>query len=297
MSEPVAIVNDDHWHALRSETIGGSEVGALFNLSPFMTHWTLWHLKKGLIPPDKTENDKMRWGKRLEPLIAEEIGLKLNWNLRPARRYYHHPTVAGMGCTCDFDILDHQDGPGIVETKAVFEYADYKQDWSDERSPPAYELQVQQQLACTGLGWCATVVWVAQTATLMPALIRRRNDTVIAEIERRVTAFWDSIARNEPPPASGTQDEFDAMKHLWPYRAPRKEVVSEDPHMAEAAQLLRWAGEQRGIANKEYESRRAQLLGCAKDAEVLRVPGYTVYIKQDRRGAIRMDCREDGAAQ
>jgi predicted phage-related endonuclease len=42
-----------------------------------------------------------------------------------------------------------------------------------------------------------------------------RHDEAIAEIRRRVRAFWDSIERNEEPPAEMPRD-FDAAKRVWP---------------------------------------------------------------------------------
>lgn len=290
---PTQIESDAHWHALRAKHIGGSDVAALFGLSPWQTHFTLWHEKAGKVAADAIEeNDRMRWGKLLEPLLAAEIGRKLGWKLERSRVYHTHPTVSGMGCTLDFDVLDHQWGPGIVETKVVFDYADYARDWSENRAPPVYELQVQHQLACTGLAWAAIVVWVAQTATLAPALIRRPNEKVVAEIEARVAAFWQSVADDKAPDPSGTEGELELMRELWPAREPKKIVEFPDAKLAEACQQYLWAGEQIPGLEREKTANKAKLLAAARDAELMRVPGYDVGIKQNVKGHIRLDVRE-----
>ena len=286
------ILDDAHWHQLRARNVGGSEVAALFGLSPFTTSYTLWHEKAGKVPPAGFDNQKTNWGKLIEPLIAGELAKSLNWKLEPSRVYHEHPTVPGMGCTLDFDVLDNQWGPGIVETKVVFDYADYKRDWSDDRAPPNYELQAQHQMACTGRAWCAIAVWIAQTATLAPALIRRPSLKVVPDIETRVAAFWQSIRDDVAPDPSGTEAELSIMRHLWPARVEKKIVEIPSARLSEAAQQYLWATEQLPGLDREKTSRKAQLLAAAKDAALLRVPGYDVGIRQNKNGAIYLDVRQ-----
>lgn len=282
----INIQNEAEWHALRAKNIGGSEVAALFGLSPYLTAYTLWSEKAGKVASTFEENDRTRWGKMLEPLLAAEIGRKLDWKLTPSKVYHLHPTVAGMGATLDFDVQDHQWGPGIVETKVVFDYSDYKRDWSDERAPPNYELQVQHQLACTGMEWCAIVVWVAQTATLMPALIRRPNKDVIAQIEDRVSGFWKSIKADTPPDPTGTDTELGIMRHLWPAREPKKIIEVPDDALTNACQQYLHASEQIPGFEREKMASKVKIMHAAGDAELLRVPGYDVNIKQNVKGSI-----------
>jgi len=289
----IEIKDDAHWHALRARNIGGSEIATLFGLSPYKTLFTLWHEKAGLaaIAPME-DNPKANWGKLLEPLIAQETGKLFSWRLEQSKHYYESESIKGAGCTLDFEILDHQWGPGICETKVVFDYADYKRDWSDDRAPPNYELQVQHQLAVTGRQWCAIAVWIAQTATLMPPLIRRPNPAVISEINGRVCAFWESIGAKEAPDPSGTEEELSIMRHLWPQREPKKVVEIADPQLTEAASLYIWSSEQIPGLEREKTARKAQLLAAAKDAELLRVPNFDIAIKQNVRGSVSLKVRE-----
>ncbi len=287
-----SIRDDAHWHELRATAIGGSEIGALFGLSPFTTAYTLWHDKAGKVAAADPGNQKTSWGKLIEPLIAQELAKQLGWTLTPSRVYYRHPATPGMGCTLDFDVVDHQWGPGIVETKVVFDYADYKRDWSDDRAPPHIELQAQHQMACTGRGWSAIAVWIAQTATLAPALIRRPVPKVIGDIERRVVAFWASIAADQAPDPTGTEAELAILRHLWPARAEKKIVELADQRLGDAAQQYLWAAEQIPGLEREKVARKVQLLAAAKDAALLRVPGYDIGIRQNKKGAVYLDVRQ-----
>ena len=287
------IENDAQWHALRARNIGGSEVAALFGLSPFITQYSLWHEKAALVPPVDVDNQKTNWGKLLEPLIAAELGKQLNWNIERSKHYYEHPVVVGAGCTLDFDVYDHEWGPGIVETKAVFDYADYKKDWSDDRAPPNYELQAQHQMAVTGRKWCAIQVWIAQTATMAPALIRRPNVDVIIDIERRIEAFWASIKAKQAPDPSGTEEELAIMRHLWPARAPKKVVEIADETLTNACTSLLWVADQIPGLEREKMACRAKLLNAAQDAELLIVPGFAVDIRQNKKGHVTLKVRQD----
>lgn len=289
----ITIASEEQWHSLRAKNVGGSEVGALFGVSPFITAYSLWHEKAGKVPPEFVkENERMRWGKLLEPLIGQEMGRKLNWKITPARHYITHDTVAGMGCSLDFDVVDHEWGPGIVETKVVFDYSDYMRDWSDDRAPPSYELQMQHQLACTGYSWGAIVLFCAQTGTLQPALIRRPNEKATAAILEKVVEFWDTIRAGTPPSATGTDREAAIVRELYPAREPKKVVTIADPALAEAASLYIWAAEQLPGITREKDTRKTQIIAAAKDAEILKVPGYDIYIKQSKSKAITLDVRQ-----
>lgn len=287
-----AIRDDAHWHELRGRTVGGSEVAALFGLSPFTTAYTLWHEKAGKVPREEFDNQKTNWGKLIEPLVAQELARSLGWKLERSRMYYQHDALPGLGCTLDFDVIDNQWGPGIVETKVVFDYADYKRDWSDERAPPNYELQAQHQMLVTGREWCAIAVWIAQTATLAPALIRRPAPKVVKQIEERVTGFWQSIRDDVAPDPSGTEAELSIMRELWPARVEKKVVEIGSAKLQEAAQQYIWATEQLPGLDREKTARKAQLLAAAKDAALLRVPGYDIGIRQNKKGAVYLDVRQ-----
>ena len=65
-------------------TIGGSDVAAIFGVSPWTTPLELWMIKKGKMkPPKKANADQLQMGHLLEPIAAywyahKRIELKLN---------------------------------------------------------------------------------------------------------------------------------------------------------------------------------------------------------------------------
>jgi putative phage-type endonuclease len=284
----VTIESDEQWHALRRRNIGGSDVAALFGASPWMTEFTLWAEKRGITENAIEENNKMALGKYLEPYIAGQLAKELGWTVVPSKEYHFHPSITGMGCTLDFDITDHEWGPGICETKVVFDYADYMEHWAEDRAPPHIELQVQHQLAVTGRAWAAICVLVMQTGTLMPAIIRRPIPAVITEIEMKVAMFWESVKDRKRPEPTGTEAELAIMRLIWPAREPRKILEVADDDLNTEAALYRYASEQLAGFERQKTTSKAKLLAAAEDAELLRIPGYNVNVKQDKRGYIRM---------
>jgi len=284
----VTIEDDKQWHELRKRNIGGSDIAALFGASPWMTEFTLYAEKSGITEHVIEENNKMALGRYLEPFIGEQLGKELGWKIERSREYHLHPTVTGMGCTLDFDIVDHEWGPGICETKVVFDYKDYAEHWSDDRAPPQYELQVQHQLAVTGRSWAAIAVLVMQTGTLMPAIIRRPIPAVISEIELKVQMFWESVKAKRRPEPTGTDAELSIMRLIWPAREPRKIVEIPDDDLNTEASLYRYASEQLAGFERQKTASKAKLLAAAEDAELLKIPGFNVNVKQDKRGYVRM---------
>ena len=140
----IPITSEQQWHDLRAAHVGGSEVAALFNEHKQLTHWELHHIKGGDLPPhDLSDNERVFWGNVMEPAIARGIAEQHGWNIRKVRRYFSSDEVRGYGCTPDFEIVAHEDGPGVLEIKAV-DWLVYKQ-WEGE-PPLSFLLQLQSQL-------------------------------------------------------------------------------------------------------------------------------------------------------
>lgn len=279
------IETDEQWRTLRSKHVGGSEVAALFDKSPFITRFTLWHRKAGTIASDGAGNDRTEWGKRLEPAIAEGVTADMRWSLRKSREYHTRDGVAGMGCTLDYDIVDHVDGPGIVEIKFVAAYSTWATDWSDKRAPVAYELQLQHQLACTGRPWGAIVCFIGQTATLR-IYERKADPKVIAELERRVREFWQSIAANDRPDPVGTAEEWTALRDLYPEIERGKTIRIEDERVSEVAQMYRYGQDQQKAGSAIFDSSKVKLLAALGDADCALVPHYRIRQRPHGKGRV-----------
>src|SRR5690606_13844867 len=79
MNAPAKFQVDDD-AAFRASVVGSSEVAALFDASPYLTRFELWHRKKGniatpefdAVADDGTpDNERIWWGVRLEKAILD----------------------------------------------------------------------------------------------------------------------------------------------------------------------------------------------------------------------------------
>lgn len=211
-------------HPDRRINVGSSEVAALFGCG-FESYYELYHRKIGALPArDFLKNDRVVWGTVMEPAIAEGFRRMTGWNVRKVRRYVKHKTAVWMGASLDYEVIAHEDGPGVVEIKAVdrlvyldwpeaknpesfvLEDTDYGRAWKvPEREPPInYQLQLQHQIACTGRTWGVVVALVGGN-DLKPYRFNR-HDTMIEEMIRRIEEFRLRIINDDPPPIDWETD-------------------------------------------------------------------------------------------
>lgn len=181
-------------HFDRKTHIGASEVAALFDVHPFLSKFELWHQKKGNLPaPNLDDVERVQWGNFLEAGIASGLAKMHDWTLSFAEPVVH-ATVKGMAATPDYTVHEER-GDGLLEIKNV-DYLQWR-NWENDEPPLAYILQLQHQLACTGLKW-GRIGWLIGGNTSGFREYEAKPKT-IAEIERRVEWFWKTIELNEPP--------------------------------------------------------------------------------------------------
>lgn len=272
----------DEWLALRRQNVGASEVAALFGCQAAhqQSHWTLWQVKAGRIPDPFVGNERVAWGLKLEQVIAEAARERHGWYAVVRAQYVQHETVAGMGCTPDFYILDGGKAVALLETKNV-DWLVRKRQWGDE--PPMHILlQLQHQLACTGKprGCIAALVGGNELRTYE----YERRPKLVAEIERRVTEFWRSIEEGREPPIDGSASTADAVAALYPHDDGDDEPAdmtgdNELPDLC--ARLLRLSIERRDLQTAEQAARSA-ILAKLGDHRAARCMGFVLRAARSR---------------
>ncbi len=271
ISLPQKIESEDHWHELRRKCVGSSETAALFDASSFLTRFELWHRKKGSISDSFEDSERMFWGRKLESAIAAGVAEQRGWTLTKPDAYYPHPTVAGMGCTPDFLIDDAERGQGIMEVKNI-DYIQFRRAWTGSEPPLAYILQLQHQLACTGLKWgCIAALIGGNTPEVF---VYDRHEQAINRIEAAITAFWKSIQDGIEPAA--VSEDYSVMRELYP-QACRPEIdLTADNRLPELCADALMAEEQRKAAEKREKALKAEIINRVKDAEAARCSGFFI---------------------
>jgi len=214
---PITIpyLTEQQWLELRTHDITSTESAALFNASPYVTQFELWHAKRDRQQIHVADNERMVWGKRLEPVIAAGIAEDNGWKCEPLKEYMRHSTVTRMGASFDFSVTCPVRGPGILEIKNV-DFIQFKRAWIDDEeegeAPTHIEFQLQHQLEVSDRAWGAIGVLIGGNAPRV--FIRGRDRDIGAAINQRIEAFWKSVDAGFAPEPDFSRDA-DAVRRLY----------------------------------------------------------------------------------
>lgn len=224
------------WLKLKSDDVSSTEVSALFGVSPYLTKFELYHTKKDRVIIELEDNERMKWGRRLEDVIAAGFAEDNGLILRKMMEYMRHPTQIGMGASFDYEIIgvnpviassiDNykniyqkaflQHGAGILEIKKVDSLI-YRDHWEEYEAPQHIEFQAQQQMEISGRQWCAICPLVGGNE--LKDFIRYRDPEMGAGLTAAVKDFWALQA----PPAIDWEKDAEFIINL--YRRAGIEVI------------------------------------------------------------------------
>jgi putative phage-type endonuclease len=244
-------------------TIGGSEAAAAVGLNPYESPVQLWARKTGRIPAPE-ENERMRWGTLLQPLIAEQV---------QTRGYVTMPAPAdAIHSEAQPWMTGHPDGycgeAGRLQTRGVLEIktcSPFVKGWDDEGSPPAYVIQCQHYLHLTGLEWALLACLVGGQRLELRRI--ERDEKLIEMMIEAEAEFVRLVETDTPPPPDGSKATDDVLKLLYP-RAVEGQVVQLTAEDAEAIRELKTLKEAAKATAKQIDLREQQIKMRLGDAEI-----------------------------
>lgn len=263
------------WLSERASVITSTEVAALFGLSPYETEFELWHRKKDGGLGEIEENERMKWGNRLQEAIARGLAGDEQLSLSPAEGTFYVDRDLGIGASFDY-FLDGTDSG--MEIKNVDSLA-FKQGWAiggdgEVEAPSHIEMQVQQQMMLRGANeWLIGCLVGGNEGKV---LRRKADKSVQRAIADKVREFWQSIRDNKPPTPDYVKDA-ETLRALYANASDGKllradngtEIASLTAQLAEAkAQLKKWEDTETAL--------RSQLLMQIGDAAKVVTPYGTI---------------------
>ncbi len=273
--------DEAHWHAMRAQDLTSTDVAALFGLSPYKTAFELWHEKRSGEVARVKDNDRMRWGRRLESVVAEGIAEERGWQARPFKEYGRLPELR-LGASFDYRVRPNHTGTdspddSILEIKTVDALA-FRNGWTIEddyvEAPAHIELQVQHQMLVSGLR--RAYIGVLIGGNRIEILEREADDQVHAGIIAAARKFWDSIEAGTPP-APVMPDDAQAVIRLNQHAEPGKLIDARDNALiAELVQQYDYLGRQAKAISDERDVVKAELLKAIGDAEKVLLDGFSV---------------------
>lgn len=200
----------EQWLLDRGSAIGGSDAAAVVGVSKWKSPLRLWAEKSGRVSSGVESNDAMEMGKLLEPVILARLAEKSGRSVCPwpstlIAKSDAHPFMA---CTPDGLTFDPaMGGTGIVQCKTTGEH--FAHAWDGE-PPLDYQVQVQHELAVTGLPWACLVVLIGgrrlKWIDILPNMEFREK---LIEAERNL---WSYVESGEVPPFSDDIYRFEDTK-------------------------------------------------------------------------------------
>lgn len=260
----------EEWHALRSESIGGSEVGTILGLNPWESPFYLWATKTGNLPQKELNSFAVTLGNVLEPVILDEL-LPMQHSDWEVFRTGTYRDGSSNYMHANPDALAKIDGEWvIVEVKTSRNYWD--------GVPPAYEAQVMHYMRIMGikraviLGLVA-MDWVEHWIEF--------DEFEAAVHKQKIDEFWQLVKSNTKPDYDGSNSTYEAVKQMHP-EIDGSEVEIESLHELHNAQARYDEADQQ---LRKIKSEVIAAMGKAQHA-YLEIDGtkYKVASRQARNG-------------
>lgn len=195
-------------------TIGGSDVAAIFGVSPWTTPLELWMIKKGRMkPPKKANADQLQMGHLLEPIAAYWYAQKSGNHVYEDTGLYQHADHPYALANFDRRFERKSDGEGgILECKScTYHKAD---SWADDAVPIYYELQLRFYLSVADVQHGAfSCIW-GNNPEIDLAMPEIERDMAMEDmIFQRLDEWIWSLEHDKPPTMSGVESSL-AMESL-----------------------------------------------------------------------------------
>jgi predicted phage-related endonuclease len=297
----------EEWlEARRSLGVGASEVASLFSdptnplkgVSSYDSPVSLSWRKRGLIGPEERspeDEEHLEWSTFIEPAIAAWFEQKVMPSREPFASLHDPgqwtiqipkgPNAPPIFCTLDRVILGADGTPvSVLEIKNASLFMGDA--WSEE-PPLPYVLQVQTQLAVTGLPYGYVCAPIGGRAPKWAKVMR--NEQVISIILDRVAKFWATVQAGIDPPMDAHPATSSALIHRWPLDDGNRAALTEAEQTA-WDERTEWA-KRKANAELEYDLRTHALKAAIGEASFGDFPdGRSLSLKTDRAG--RRNLRE-----
>ena len=193
-------------------TVGGSDVAAIFGVSPWMTPLELWRIKKGLMKPSVINEDQREMGHMMEPIAAYWYGKKTGNTVTEDTGMYQHVDYPYALANFDRRFTDMSGNSGILECKSTTYHK--ASEWYNEAVPVYYEYQLRFYLAVedveTGDFAC---LWGnnPNNDLATPRIIRDKfkEDIIFEKLDH-----WIWSLKNDKPPTMADVDPKLGMESL-----------------------------------------------------------------------------------
>lgn len=287
--ETIVHATEAAWLEDRKRFVTSTEVAALFNAGSFIkTEYQLHHLKAGTVQPDEfNENNRVKWGLRLESAIAYGMADDLGLIVEPMKCFMTMPEFflaasfdfAIIGITDDYEgdnearRMFREHGKGLLEIKNI-DSLQFKRGWLDDgetiEAPVQYEFQVQAQMEVADLNWAILAPLVGGN-TPKP-VIRIRDRDAGEAIRTKARTFWHNMNAGKEPTPDYTKDGS-TIAQVYRDNDGSSIDLSDNTRLAELCRAYKAAGAEEKAAKERKDAAKAEILTIIKHAQKIAYDG------------------------
>lgn len=210
----------EDWQEYRNDqtkraVIGGSEVATVLGVQPNYAKapFVLWLEKTGQKTPEKVDNDFVKWGNLLEPVVRKQFALETGFKVYQNNFVLQHDQHDFMIANIDGEVQDpNQKGRGVLEVKTTSEWNN--KEWDGENIPIAYMAQVQHYLAVTGYNYAYIVVLIG--GNKLRWWFVPRDEEIINHLIEKEREFINMVINKIPPQIGGSSSETNYLAEQFP---------------------------------------------------------------------------------
>lgn len=256
MSETTATIlrSREEWLQARKSGLGSSDAPVILGLSPWKSPLELYAEKLEIVDTDPAETEAMEWGHLLEPVMATKYQgvtgrvVRLLSGTQPV--LYRRTDLPFLVASPDaLTATEQYAGDGVLEIKTTRRLStDLNED-----IPLLYNVQIQHQLAVTGLQWASLAILVSGQQFLWCDV--PRDERFIALLIEKEAVFWERLQRHDPPPPDASDRTREVLTKLYPrdtgatVALPREAVEWDARRLRAKEELTRWKQEETEMEN------------------------------------------------
>ena len=237
----------EEWLEARKYGIGGSDAAAILGVDPFRSALEVYCDKIGIAEP-QVDNDAMKWGRKLEPLVAEAYQEETGRELKDFGINIWQGNEPWLIASQDRQIVKPKTGHLEIKTSNYLKEGDLA-----EEIPVYWLVQFQHSLAATGLDWGGFAI-LLNARKLFWVDVERDNSFIEAMLEAEAK-FWKRVEDHDPPPPDSSESATKVLKALYPKDTGKTivlpaEALEWDRVRGEADQeIKRWQGQKTAAEN------------------------------------------------
>lgn len=205
--------DEQAWLAVRNAGIGGSDIGVIMGLSPYKSVLQLWMEKTGQREPDDLSgNNKVRMGKKLEPVLAECFEEDTGLKVRRVGLLQHDDFPWAMA-SIDRMIVGKNE---LLEIKTAGAFMG--KNWQGDEMPDTYYCQIQWYMFVSGCERAHVYCLIGGQEPVYKLV--ERNQETINYMLLKAKDFWAMVEAKVMPPIDGSEATGELLKEMYPVGNP-----------------------------------------------------------------------------